>query len=423
MNDSHAATGSSKVKWLTLAALATVYMVSYIDRQLLLILAEPIKRELQLSDTQIGLLGGFSFALFYTIAGVPIAWLADRWNRVRIIAVACALWSVFSAACGLAGSFAQLAVARMGVGIGEAGGTAPSFSILSDLFKPNERARAVALFSLGSPLGVLVGTAAGAALADAYGWRVAFYALGLPGVLLAMAVFFFVREPVRGLSDPGGASARSQLSIAETLRLYFSTRAVRLMTFGAGATAFVALGVSNWLPAFMMRSKGMTLSEISAYFSVVVSGSVLVGILFSGALSDWLGKTDRRAYARVPAYCLMIAIPFLAGAILVPDWRLSLALVAFPLAVTAGQVPPALALVHNSLPAAQRASATAIFLLVLNVTGIGFGPLVVGLISDYALEMGVQDSLGAGLLFLCAFLIVPILLLLRTSRALGQSDA
>lgn len=410
------------VKWVTLIMLTIVYSVSYIDRQLLLVLAEPIKNDLGLSDTQIGLLGGFSFALLYTMAGIPIAWLADRSNRVRIVAAACALWSLFSTACGFAGNFVQLAIARMGVGIGEAGGTAPSLSILSDLFPPNQRGKTASLYLLGSPLGVFVGTAAGAALAQAYGWRTAFIALSLPGLVLAGLIWILIKEPVRGRSDPDGTDETSALSMLQTLLVVFKNQAVLWIALSSGASAFVVHGFNAWLPAFLMREKGMSLGDISQYFSVMASGSVVLGMLTSAFVIDRFASKDQRAYAVIPAFGLMLALPCFVGAVLVDDWRISLALLVIPLAATSAQVPPAIALVHNRVAAAQRASASAGFLLILNLIGLGFGPVFVGVISDQALAIGIRDSLKVGLLSVSALLIVPILLLFWTARVIGVTS-
>lgn len=422
MQSTEAMTPGRRAKWMTLGILTAVYAFSYIDRQLLLILAEPIKNELDLSDTQIGLLGGFSFALLYTVAGVPIAWLADRSNRVRIVAAACALWSLFSTACGFAGNFAHLALARMGVGIGEAGGTAPSLSILSDVFPASERGRTVALYFLGSPLGVFAGTAAGAALAQAYGWRTAFVALSVPGLLLAALLLMVVKEPVRGLSDPGGPSETNSLSMLQTLRVVFLNKIVLLISFSSGATAFVTHGFNAWLPAFLMREKGMTLGDISLYFSVVASGSVVLGMILSALFVDRFGARDQRAYAAIPAVGLMIGLPFFVAAVLAQDWRLSLALLIVPLAATSAQVPPALALVQNRVSADRRASASASFLLVLNLLGLGCGPVFVGIVSDQALAMGITGSLRVGLLSVSTLLVIPILMLFWTARAVGAEE-
>ncbi len=422
MPSAEARTQKPHVKWVTLCILTAVYAFSYIDRQLLLILAEPIKKELGLSDTQIGLLGGFSFALLYTVAGLPIAWLADRSNRVRIVAAACALWSLFSTACGLAGNFAQLAVARMGVGIGEAGGTAPSMSILSDAFPPSQRGRTAALYFLGSPFGVFAGTAAGAALAEAYGWRTAFVALSLPGLLLAALILLILKEPVRGLMDPEGPSEKSSLTMLQTLRLVFGNRVVLLISLSSGATAFVAHGFNAWLPAFLMREKGMTLGDISAYFSVVASGSVVLGMVVSAFVVDRFGARDQRAYAAIPAVGLIIALPFLVGAVVAEDWRLALGLLIVPMAAMAAQVPPAVALVQNRVASAQRASASAGFLLVLNLLGLGCGPVFVGMVSDHALAMGIGGSLQVGLLSACALLVIPILMLFWTAFAVSAEE-
>jgi predicted MFS family arabinose efflux permease len=410
-----------KGRLVVLGLLSLVYAVSYADRQLILVLAEPIKAELRLTDTQVGLLGGFSFALFYTAFGVPIAWAADRWNRVRIVAAACALWSLFSAACGLAGGFLQLAITRMGVGIGEAGGTAPSFSILSDLFRPHERGRAIALFSFGSPAGVMIGTAVGGAVAAAYGWRAAFMVIGLPGVAIALAVLFLVREPSRGTMDPSaGAPTAAPASPLATIRLFLRAPALWTMTLASGVCGFVSLGLAAWTPAYLMRSKAMSLGEVSAYYSVVAGLAVCAGIGMGGMLGDRLAARNKSAYALLPAALFALSLPFLIGAILAPKWPLALTLLSVPLSCTTSQVPPALAFIHNSTPAAHRATASAIFLFVLNFVGIGGGPLFVGVLSDRAATAGVVDSLAVGLTGLAGVLVLAILALIAAARAISR---
>ena len=225
---------------------------------------------------QLGLIGGFYFALFYCVLAIPVGWLADRTNRVRVLSFACALWSAATVACGLSTTYAQLAIARMSVGIGEAGGVPPSYAIVSDYFPPGTRGTALSIYNLGPPIGLALGVAFGASIAAAYNWRMAFICLGVVGILAALVVIVFVREPVRGGLDHGigRANAANKVAFWPTFRMFFSHPVLRGVSLATGATQFVTYALLNFATLFLMREKGMTLSEVAAYYSVVVGRSV-----------------------------------------------------------------------------------------------------------------------------------------------------
>ncbi|CAN5363178.1 MFS transporter [soil metagenome] len=406
--------------YVVAALLCTMYAASFIDRQMISILAEPIKADLGLSDTQLGLLGGFMFALFYTVFGVPVAWLADRRSRVRIITLACALWSLCSAACGLAQNFGTLALARIGVGVGEAGGNAPSYSLLSDYFQPARRGRALAIFSLGAPLGLAGGSAFGAWVAAEYGWRVAFFATGLPGLALALVLILVIREPKRGGLDKVAATGERPAGMGDTVRRFVSFPPLTLVCLASGSSAFVGMGTVTWLPAYLMRIKGMTLGDLSLHYSLLMGVTMCIGILAGGFLVDYFGSRDKRAYAFVPAVGFLVGLPFTVAAIIAPDWRLALALLGVPLVILSTYLPPALAFVQNAVAVSARATASALLLLVINIVGTGCGPLFVGLVSDLAEAKGLERPLEVGLAALLPFYLVTAALFFLAARSIGR---
>lgn len=391
-------------RWLVLAILTAIYVFNFLDRQILSVLNEPIKAELRLSDAQMGALSGLAFALFYTTFAIPVAWLADRTSRIRIIALACAIWSACSAACGLAGNFTQLALARVGVGMGEAGGSPPSYSLISDYFGPRERGRALSIYSLGVALGPALGAALGGWVASRWGWRAAFVAVAAPGLLLALLAWRFVPEPRRGGLDPKVAEVGGGL--LDSFRDFIRNPALVAVAVTSGLSAFVGYAISAWTPALLMRTKGMSLSEVAAYYSVMTGLITAAGTLASGFAADWAGRRSVRAYALIPGLAYLIAAPFFVAALLAPGWRWTLACLAVPALLTNTFLAPALAVVQNAAPANRRSAYSALLLFVLNLVGLGGGPLFVGLMSD-----SLAPRLGADALRGALGLLVPLFLL------------
>ena len=404
-------------RYLAVAMLGGVYTLSFLDRQLLSILAEPVKVELGLSDTQLGLLTGFMFALFYTLFGVPVAWLADRSHRVRIVAAACALWSLFSAGCGLAQNFGQLALARMGVGVGEAGGSPPSYAIIADYFPPEQRGRALALYSLGIPLGTTAGAAIGGWIASAHGWRAAFIAIGLFGVLFALLVLVAVPEPRRGRFDTVQAT---RTSLGAALRLFVGDRTLRWASLAGGLSAFVGYSMLSWTPALLMRVHGMTLGELTLYYSMASGGAITVGTLLSGQLVDHLGRADRRMYALVPAAAFVVALPVYFAAIAADGWQAALLLIAVPFALYSMYLAPVLAVVQNAVPAGCRSTASAVLLLIVNLIGLGLGPVYIGWVSDATAAAGEAEPLRLAMFALAPMFLLAALAHIAVARSLGS---
>jgi len=407
---------------VALLILTAVGTVNFVDRQILSVLAEPIRLELHLSDTQLGLLTGLSFALFYAIMGVPAAMLADRVHRVRLVATACLVWSLFTGACALATSFWQLALARFGVGVGEAGGTAPSLSILADYYPPERRPAVIGLFTCNGPLGVFIGASLGGWAAEQFGWRGAFVLVAGIGLAASALLAFLVREPARGGLDPAPVRAPSPgaARLGPTLRLFLSRPTLRLLLFSSGVSAFVSYGMLNWIPAYLMRVQQMPLSEMAKWFGPAAGLCFGLGIWGGGALVNWAGKRSIKAYAWAPGVSMLLTAPTLALAVMAPDWQTSLALMTLPMVLCTMYVAPALALVQNLSPVAARATVTALILLAFNIVGLGGGPLAIGMLSDALAANQVADPLRVALLWVTPVAVLAALGYLAVSRVVGR---
>lgn len=420
--------GTGGYRYVVVVVLSLTYMLNFIDRQLLSVLAEPVKLELGLSDTQLGMLTGLTFALFYTVFGIPLAALADRWNRVRIIAIACGVWSLFTAASGMASNFLTLALARMGVGVGEAGCSPPSYSVLADYFPPERRGRALAIYMLGVPIGSLVGTMAGAWIAAHYGWRAAFLSVGLVGLLFAPLIVLLVREPRRGQSDEpvsivsAAARPEGKASTWAAFRFFFRSPTIILNAVACGLTAFVSYGILNWAPAYLGRVQGMPLSQIASHYGLAIGGAMVIAAWLGAVVADRLGARNPMNYALMPALGLVISTPFLFGFTLADSWQVALACLFVPLVLTHIYLVPAIALLQNRTPQQYRATASALVLFLINLIGLGCGPLFVGFISD-ALEprFGV-DSLRYALQWLTPFIVLAVACQIATAWSLRRDQ-
>jgi MFS family permease len=404
-------------KYFVLAILLVVYLLNYLDRQLVSILAEPIKNDLHLTDTQLGMVTGLAFALFYTSFGVPVAWLADRTRRTAIIALACGLWSAFTAACGYARNFGQLALLRMGVGVGEAGGVPPSYSILSDYFPPARRGLAMGLYSLGIPLGTLAGGLYASWAAARWGWRGAFAGLAIPGLAIALALPWLVREPRRGGLD-GAVTAPTPVALGTSIGLFLKSGALVLVTLGCSLSAVVGYSLQSWSPAFLMRVQGATLHDIGSFYSPLIGASVAIGIVASGLLSDRFGRGGVHRYPLVPAVAFGLAFPLYLAALNAHDWQATVLLLAIPQGLTFMYLAPAVAVIQNLVPPERRTTASALLLFVLNLMAVGCGPLYVGAVSDWAKPTYGTESLRIALYALAPFFALGIGCNLAAARLL-----
>lgn len=380
--------------------LILVYISSYLDRQILAILLPQIKAEFDVPDTYLGLLSGLAFAIFYTTLGLPLARIADRKSRVNLLALCISAWSAMTAVCGLAASFLQLLAARIGVGIGEAGCNPAAHSLIADYFPLERRATALAAYATAVPVGSLLGLWLGGWLGETFGWRAAFVAVGLPGLLLALAVRLVVKEPPRGYAD--GVVARSDgggyLRLTETFALLWRVRTFRVLCVAAAADAFVGYGLLMWLPTYLIRTMELTAGQVGMRLGLLVGISGLIGTLGVGYITDRLGRRDRRFYCWMPAIAAGVA---LAGNFAVYSSAPSEAtflLLVVPLIALPASGGPVYAAVQSVVPPPIRATAAAVLLLILNLVGLGFGPSFVGLMSDLlALRFG-DDALRLAML-------------------------
>lgn len=369
-----------RYRWLVLVILTVVYTFNFIDRQILVILQEPIKNELGLSDAQLGILTGFSFALIYVCAGIPIAWLADRSNRRNIIAASLALWSAMTALSGLVSNYSQLILARLGVGLGEAGGSPPAHSMISDYFPPAQRGTALSFYSAGIYLGVLFGFAGGGYIAETFGWRTAFFIVGIPGVLFAAVVMLLVREPRRGRWDT--AKADRPVTIAETLSVLRRLRSFWWIALGCAMTSFVAYGNGNFFPSYLIRNHGFSVADVGFALGLVSGIAGAIGTFMGGFIADRLGHSDKRWYLWVPVAGNVLALGPMSYALLGSDAGLILLLL-FPANILNSlYLGPSIAMVQSLVVPGMRAMASAILFFILNMIGLGLGPVMVGVLSD-----------------------------------------
>jgi MFS family permease len=374
MNDT--AEQSRRNASLVLALLLIAYIFNYLDRQILGILAGSIIADLRLTDTQFGILSGPPFALLYSVLGVPFAFLADRTNRSRVIAAALAFWSAFTALCGTASSFWQLFLFRMGVGIGEAGGVAPSYALIADYFEPHRRARALAIFSLGIPIGLALGTLIGAYIAHAIDWRAAFYTMGAAGILLAPILLYFVRDPAKASTNAVAAP------IGQVFPMLARKPVFWLLAFAASFSSLCGYGLAVWTPSVLERSFGLGLLERGQFLASVVLIGGCTGVFAGGWLADRLGALDRGWYAKLPAIAWLITAPTFAAGLMAPSLWLAWPLLLIPNALNILWLGPVITAVQHLVPQRMRATASASFLLINNLVGLGVGPLLIGRLSD-----------------------------------------
>ncbi|WP_293382919.1 MFS transporter [Phenylobacterium sp. SCN 70-31] len=381
-----------------LAVLFLINVVNYTDRQILSILMEPIRQDLGLNDTQLGLLSGLAFALFYAVMGIPIARAADRFSRRNIIALALFAWSGLTALCGFAQSFGQLMLARIGVAVGEAGSAPPSHSILADLFPHGRRSTALAVLSAGAPLGVLFGLAIGGIVNELFNWRVAFIVAGAPGLVLMVVLLLFVREPVReGTSaapaDPPAEGGRSAASTLSVLARLWAIPSFRALSYAAALQAFTAYGVTQWSPTFFIRTFGVGTAQLGLSLGLMGGLAAAIGTIVFGNLADRLGRRDPRWFAWLPAITVALCVPFNAAVFFAPSFPLALVALVIPSLLSNAFAAPTYATIQSIVPPQMRSTASAFLLLIMAVIGMGLGPQAIGLLSDAFKAAAGADSL------------------------------
>ena len=415
----------SRYRYVVLAMLVLSYTFNFLDRQILGILKEPIKQELGLTDTQLGLMGGLAFAMLYSTLAVPIAWLADRTSRSWIMTGALGLWSAFTMACGLATGFWSLFLARVGVGFGEAGGVAPAYSLVSDYFPRAQRARALAAYSFGIPVGSALGILFGGLIAASMSWRVAFVIVGGAGVLFAPIFKLVVKDPVRGGLD--GATAKTPSiapSIAPLIAPPFSTVVATvlpkptfwLLALGAASASVCGYGVAFWLPSFFIRSLGLTLVETSWFYGGITLIGGVAGIWLGGVVADRFAKKNRAAYALTPAVCFLVALPFAYAAMNATSLVWAFLLFLVPTGLNLAWLGPVVGAVQQLAPANMRTTTSALFLLVNNLLGIAVGLWIFGYLSDLLAPRYGTESMRYALYCAAGLYVLASLLLWLASR-------
>ena len=411
-------TSVKRMRTRILLLLLLAYVFNFIDRQIIGILAVPIKAELGLSDRQLGLMGGVAFAIFYSTLALPIAWFADRKSRIAIISASVAIWSLFTAVCGLAQNFWQLFLARMGVGIGEAGGVAPSYSLICDYFPSRSRARALAFFSLGIPLGSALGIFFGGWIASSVDWRAAFIIVGLAGLPIALLLRLFVPEPLRGASDL--ASPADAPPFPEVMATLARIPSFWLLSFGAASGSILGYGLIFWLPALFTRSFGLSLGQIGWFYGSIVLVGGMLGTWLGGVIGDRLGPQRPGAYAAIPAICFLLAAPAYAAALFAPSLPAVWILFVIPQILGLAWLGPVITAVQQLVPPNMRSTASASFLLINNFIGIGFGVYMFGELSTRMAARYGDDSLKFSMLFGLGFYVLAAVFYALASRRLKR---
>jgi predicted MFS family arabinose efflux permease len=400
---------------LVLTLLLLAYILNFLDRQILGILAQPIQADLHLSNAEFGAIGGTAFALLYAGLGIPLAYLADRTSRSAVVAGSLAVWSGFTALCGAAVGYWSLFLARLGVGVGEAGGVAPSYALIADYFPPDRRARALAIFSLGIPLGLGGGSFIGARLADWFGWRAAFVIMGLAGVALAP----ILRSVVRDL--PKNEPASKQTPLGTVFPILARKPAFWLLAFASSASSLCGYGLALWTPKVMMLSFGLDLVSTGNFLASLLLIGGCAGVFAGGWLADRLGAADRGWYAKLPAIAWIISVPTWGFGLFAPNLWIAWPLLLIGNAVNILWLGPVITAVQHLVPRPMRSTASASFLLINNLVGLGVGPWLMGRLSDALKATYGADALRNAAVACLAFYLVAAVLMFLSVKSLRRS--
>lgn len=378
---------TKQYRTFALLLLTLVYGFNFIDRQIMGILAPFIQKDLGLTNTELGLLIGLAFAVFYTFVAIPIAWLADRFNRVNILSIALATWSAFTALTGLANNFVQVALARMGVGIGEAGGSPPSHSIISDMYPKEERASALGVYSMGIPLGIMAAYFVTASLMDVsedqVNWRQIFIFLGLTGIALAVVVKLVLKEPVRGAMELSSGTTISKPPFLDSLKVLMRIPAWWAMCFGIAFGSFVSYAKSAFQTKYLVTLDPSFDFQTLVIILGIMNGTTYAGGAFFGArLADRWGKKDIRAYGWLPAIAMLLCLPVGIIGWWVDSVEMHLVFATFALLLLGIYLGPSFAIAQTLAPIHMRAMSTALFFFILNMIALGGGPTFAGWLMD-----------------------------------------
>lgn len=406
---------SKAYTWYALLILTGVYTFNYLDRILVAVLQEGIKADLDLSDTQLGLMGGLVFAIFYTTLGIPIAKLADTKNRRNIVAISLALWSGMTAVTAYAQSFAQMLLARIGVGVGEAGGSPPAHAMISDYFPKEQRATALGVYSMGVYLGITVGYLFGGYMGETYGWRMTFLMLGVPGVLYALLLYFTVKEPPRGYSEPDKKIEKNS-NLKEIFKILLSKKTFIFLALASGFHVFVGYGTSHWMASFLGRIHGLGQADAGSWLALTAGVGGGIGTYLGGYLADKLSKKNRRWFMWLPALGIILGLPFGLTALIHGNLNIAMTCYFITNVTFAFYIAPMLAVAHNIVPINMRAMASAVLFLVMNLIGLGFGPLIAGMLSDYLNPIFGDLTLRWVLVIISSMDLIAMLLYLKTSQ-------
>ncbi len=387
-----------------LLVLAVVYMFNFVDRQILAILLPAIRDEFGTSDAFLGFLAGTAFALFYVTLGVPIAQYADRANRRNLIAAAVALWSAMTALSGIAQNIWHLTLARIGVGVGEAGCSPPAHSMIADYYPPEQRSTAIGVYTLGISAGIMLAYMAGGWVVQNIGWRETFFIVGIPGLLLAAIVRFTIVEPQRGLSEGRAATERSP-SLGAALRFLRRRRSFLHMAVAAGLSSFVGYAVITFLPSFMGRSFGVPFAELGFWLGLIIGVSGGAGFFFGGYIADRIGTTSHRRGLQFIGLTVLGTTVLLALMFLSKSWHAALGLFVIPAATMNVYLAPVLAQTQSLVSLRMRAVASALMLLIINIIGLALGPWITGIISDLLEPRFGSESMRYALLLVTAVIL------------------
>ncbi len=408
---------SAGYKRFALLMLTVVYTFNFIDRQLLVILQEPIKADMGLSDAQLGLLSGFSFAVIYVTAGIPIAYIADRSNRRNIISYSLAIWSGMTALSGFVQTYWQLLAARVGVGLGEAGGSPPAHALISDYYPARQRGTALSVYSSGIYIGILLGYLFGGVLAEKLGWRTTFLVMGIPGIIFAIVFRFTIKEPTRGYYDHRHQHRGAQ-SLSSTLALLKKRPAFWYIALGCAFTAYASYGNGNFLPSFLIRNHGFSLSEAGVTLAVAAGVAGAIGTFLGGYLGDRLAVKDKRWYLWLPIIAGLIALgPYIF--LLLTDSTSTLVTLLFLVNILGTlYFGPCIALCQGLVPPAMRALASAIMLFILNMIGLGLGPLMTGIQSDLLIPYAGENNLRYAMIITAMSNIISLIMFALAAKHL-----
>ena len=414
----------SRRAWVVLWMLCLVYVLNFICRQMPAVLAKSIEDSLHITDGEFGLISGLFFALFYTSISIPIGFIADKTSRSKVLAIACAIWSAATFACGMAATYVQFALAYMAVGFGEAGGVPPSYAIIADYFPPGRRGTALGIYNLGPPIGAALAIAFGATIASTYSWELAFQAVGAAGIVVVLAILLIVREPVKGgLDNLSREQAAQKAKFWSTFTNFFSKPTLLLAALGSGFTQIVTYGMGNFTVLFLIREKGMTHGEIAVYYALVVAIAMSGSMFVSGRLIDFFSRRSKQAYALVPGIALIFALPCYVGFVWAPVWTVALWFLAGTFFLNFFYLSSSVTLVQQEVRPDQRVMSGALLLLVMNFMGLGLGPTYVGVASDFFQAHGFPvHHLQTALYTMVPFYILAIAFFLLLARALRREE-